>query len=327
MNGSRFPSFAWGVLGYNLLVVLWGAFVRATGSGAGCGSHWPLCNGAVVPRAAQVETLIEFTHRLTSGIALLAVVGLLVWAARSYPRGHHVRLGAALSMGFMVLEALLGAGLVLFGLVDDNASMARAFAMVAHLVNTFLLIGSLALTAWWASGGAPVRLRGQGVAGALLAVSLLGLLLTGASGAIAALGDTLFPARSLAEGLRADFSLTAHLLLRLRVLHPLIAIAAGLYTLFAVRMVQRLRPGAATRRAAALVSLMVLIQLAAGTINVALLAPVWMQLVHLLLADLLWIATLLFAAAALADASRKSAAASDRSAAGSHPAGLATGNR
>src|SRR5690606_29028870 len=162
---SRFAAFAWGVLAYNLLVVLWGAWVRVTGSGAGCGSHWPLCNGEVVPRSAGVETLVEFTHRLTSGVALLAVVALLLWAVRAYPAGHPVRRGARLSMGFMILEALVGGGLVLLELVADNASMARAYWMVAHLVNPFLLLGVLALTAWWAWGGAEVRLRGQGRVG------------------------------------------------------------------------------------------------------------------------------------------------------------------
>jgi heme A synthase len=143
MQLTRFAKYAWGVLAYNILVILWGAYVRATGSGAGCGSHWPLCNGEVIPRAEQVETLIEFAHRLTSGLSLLLVVGLLVWAFRSYPKGHLVRLGAGLSMFFIITEALVGAGLVLFEWVAQDVSSGRVISMAVHLVNTFLLLASL----------------------------------------------------------------------------------------------------------------------------------------------------------------------------------------
>src|SRR5689334_1454626 len=149
MKLNRFAIYAWGVLALNLLVILWGAYVRATGSGAGCGAHWPLCNGEVIPRAPQAEMLVEFTHRLSSGVALLTVAGLLVWALRIYPRGHVARRGAQLAMLFMVSEALVGAGLVLFKLVADNDSLYRAVAIVVHLANTFLLLASITLTAWW----------------------------------------------------------------------------------------------------------------------------------------------------------------------------------
>ncbi|MCB0131087.1 MAG: COX15/CtaA family protein, partial [Caldilineaceae bacterium] len=142
MINKRFTIFAWAVLAYNIVVILWGAFVRATGSGAGCGSHWPLCNGEILPRATEVETLIEFSHRITSGIALIAVVVLLIWALRSYPRGHRVRRGAQASMFFMFTEALVGAGLVLFEYVAHNVSIARAYWMAGHLMNTFLLLAA-----------------------------------------------------------------------------------------------------------------------------------------------------------------------------------------
>ena len=124
-KNQRFTVYAWAVLAYNLIVIMWGAFVRATGSGAGCGSHWPLCNGVVIPRAPTTETMIEFSHRISSGLALVSVVVLLIWAYRSYPSGGSVRRGAAWSMFFMVLEALVGAGLVLFEYVAANVSVAR----------------------------------------------------------------------------------------------------------------------------------------------------------------------------------------------------------
>jgi hypothetical protein len=188
---TRFAKFAWLTLGYNVLVILWGAFVRATGSGAGCGSHWPTCNGQIIPRDPSIETLIEFSHRLTSGLAFLLVLAMLIWAFRAYPRRHIVRLGAVLSMVFMITEALVGAGLVLFERVATDVSYARAVWMAAHLLNTFILLLFIILTAWWASGGARFPLRGQGWTGAATLGALVLMTVIGMSGAVTALGDTL----------------------------------------------------------------------------------------------------------------------------------------
>ncbi len=304
MLANRFARYAWVVLIYNLGVILWGAFVRATGSGAGCGSHWPLCNGQVVPQAPQVETLIEFSHRLTSGLSLLLVLAMFVWAWRAFPKGHSVRLGAGLSLFFIVTEALIGAGIVLLELVADNASMARAAWMAAHLLNTFLLLGALTLTAWWASGGEPVRLRRQGSLAWLLGLGIGATLFLGMSGAVTALGDTLFPAASLAEGIRQEFSPAANFMVRLRIFHPVIAVITGLYLVVAGGVTSFLRPTPLTRRLARSLTVLYLVQLGVGLLNVALLAPVWMQLVHLLLADFVWIALVLLAATALAESAQ-----------------------
>jgi heme A synthase len=293
----QFAAYAWGVLAFNLLVVLWGAFVRATGSGAGCGNHWPTCNGDVVPRAPQLATLIEFTHRVTSGVALLAIIGLIVWAFRTYPRGHRVRLGAVLSGVFILSEALIGAGLVLFQHVAKNASTARAFSLSIHLVNTFTLLAMIALTAWWASGGQPLSVDGRGSCHWLLAGALGGLIVLGVSGAIAALGDTLFPVSSLAAGFSQDFAPSAHLFVRLRVFHPGIAIAAIGLLLFAVGSAMKRRRAPVTQSLGWLVIALACTQLIVGAMNLVMLAPVAMQLVHLFVADLLWIAAILFTAA------------------------------
>jgi heme A synthase len=279
--GRRFERFAWAVLAYNILVVLWGAYVRATGSGAGCGSHWPLCNGEVVPRAPRAETIIEFTHRLTSGVALLAVIGLCVWAFRAYPRNHGVRISAALSLVFIVVEALLGAGLVLFQYVAENASAARAVYLSAHLSNTLILLGLLAATAWYAKGAA-TKPAPRGLARAITG-SLFAAMAVAITGAVAALGDTLYPAASLSAGVQADFVSGSPALLRLRLIHPAVAAAGGMYILVTAAA------AADRHRMALIVAALVVLQLAAGVVNILLLAPVWMQLVHLLLADLLWI--------------------------------------
>lgn len=295
----RLARFSLLVLGYTVLVILWGAYVRATGSGAGCGAHWPLCDGQVIPRAPDLEMLVEYSHRLTSGLALVGVVVLTWWTFRAHPAGHPARRGAGWAMTFMLAEAAVGALLVLFELVADNASMARALFMAVHLVNTFLLVGAMTLTCHWLSGGADVDLRRRPGTTALVVGLALGLLLVGVSGAVAALGDTLFPASSLEEALRADLSPTSHLLIRLRVLHPLLAV---LVAATVVVLTFRLPVAEADRRgrlAATGVVGLTVVQVLAGLVNVLLLAPVWMQLLHLLLADALWIAFVVLGASAL----------------------------
>ncbi len=288
---------AWLVLAWNVAVILWGAFVRATGSGAGCGAHWPLCNGEVLPRAAELETLIEFTHRATSGVALLLVWFLAYRVFRARPAGHPARQAVAASVLFILSEAAVGAGLVLFRLVDQDESVARALFMAVHLMNTFVLLACLTLTAHFCSTDTRPSLAARRAWP--FALGAIALLLVGASGAIAALGDTLYPARSILGGLRADVSPTAHLLVRLRLAHPLLAFGGAIAALSAARRVLRRSDDEPSRRAARGVTGLVLLQMLIGLANVALLAPVWMQLFHLLLADLLWIAFVLLAVRSL----------------------------
>ncbi|HVF27844.1 MAG TPA: COX15/CtaA family protein [Pyrinomonadaceae bacterium] len=300
MKSKAFARFSWFVVAYTIAVILWGAYVRASGSGAGCGSHWPLCNGDMIPREPGVKTIIELTHRMTSGVALVLVVVMLVWALRAFPKKHIVRKGAALSVLFMLTEALVGAGLVLFELVADNASMARAMFMAVHLINTFALLAFITLTAWWSSGTELSRLRGNGAMLALLAPSLILTLVLAASGAIAALGDTLFPSSSLTEGLRQDFSATSHFLIQLRLLHPLLAVVTAVYLIIVAASSIIIRPGMTTKNLARGLIALVLIQMGTGLLNVALLAPIWLQIVHLLLADAVWVVLVLLSASMLA---------------------------
>jgi cytochrome c oxidase assembly protein subunit 15 len=296
-NSRAFRAYAWSVLAYNVAVVLWGAFVRATGSGAGCGNHWPLCNGEVTPHSPAVATVIEFTHRVTSGLDLALVALLVVWAFRAFPRGHAVRRWAALSGAFLISEALIGAALVLWQQVAQNASMTRAWALSGHLLNTLALLGCLTMTAHVGQGTAPFRLNPRGRAAWMAFASLAAFAFLGVSGAIAALGDTLFPARSLAAGLAQDMNPAAALFVRLRIFHPLIAAGTGAWLLyFAVSSAGRRRDA---RGRAWTVAGLVFFQFLLGVVNIALLAPVWMQLVHLLGADLLWISLVLLSASLL----------------------------
>jgi heme A synthase len=295
---AGFSRYAWGVLAYIVFVVLWGAFVRGTGSGAGCGGHWPLCNGDVIPRAPTVATMIEFAHRLTSGLALAGVAGLWLWSRREFPRSHRARRLAALSLVFLVIEALLGAGLVLFDYVAHNASIGRAFYLALHLANTQVLVAILAMTAWAATRGDVAV--GLGNAPRSLVAALPLVVVLSMTGAVAALGDTLYPASSLRAGIAQEFSPAAHFLLRLRILHPLFAVLTGLYLLYAASSAVRARPSDPVKRLAAALAALVVLQLAAGAVNIALLAPVAMQIAHLLLADLLWIALVVLTARAAA---------------------------
>jgi heme a synthase len=303
---NRLARFAWIVVAWNLVVIGWGAYVRATGSGAGCGQHWPLCNGEIVPRAPAIATLIELTHRVTSGLALLALLALVVAVWRSRPAGHPARRAAGWSMLFMLTEAGVGAGLVLFELVADNASLARALFMAVHLANTFLLVGAMTLTARWLEDGpAGMSLERRGGRAAIVGLLTLGVLVVSVSGAVAALGDTLFPATSLAHALEQDLSPTSHVLLRLRVIHPTLAVIVALALIVVAPRLPIDGDGTRTGGGTGLgpgawVALLAGVQAALGGLNVALLAPVWLQLVHLLVADLLWIAVVLLGAAVLA---------------------------
>lgn len=299
---AAYARFAWGVLGYNLFVIAWGAFVRATGSGAGCGSHWPLCNGEIIPRSPATATLIELGHRVTSGIALLLVAGLVVGAWRRYAPGHAVRRAAIYSAIFLVLEALIGAGLVLLELVAQNASFARGYWVGGHLINTFFLMAALTMTAWLASGYTPPRLRANPGLAWTFAIALAGILVLGSSGAITALGDTLFPPANLSDAKAQALSESAHLFVRLRIWHPTLALGVSLLLLITIwQSASTSENTTVTRLAAALFALFTA-ELAIGALNVWFLAPVVLQLLHLLLAHAIWITTVLLGASALAPA-------------------------
>ncbi len=292
----RFVAYAWALLIYTVLVILWGGYVRATGAGAGCGAHWPLCNGEVLPRAPATATLVEFGHRLTSGLAGLLALGLLVGAFRVFPKGTLARKGAAWVVVFMGAEALIGMTLVKLELVAYNVSVLRGWVIAAHLLNTFLLLAALTLTAWWAGGGRALRFRGQGALGGALGATLAGVFVLGASGAVTALGDTL----AIGGGIDPATDPVVAALVGLRLYHPLLALAVGVGVVASVVLVRRTERATAQVVGLGVLSLY-LGQLAVGLVNVRLLAPVALQLVHLLLTDLIWIGLILLAASALGE--------------------------
>ena len=308
---SRFALYAGLVLAYNILVILWGAVVRATGSGAGCGDHWPLCQGVVIPHAAGISTVIEFAHRSSSGIAVVLVVGLVPFAFRRFDKGHAARRYAAAALAFTLTEGLLGAALVLFGQVGSNASMSRVVVLSLHLVNTFLLLAALALSAKSASSDAaaqpvqtfektamPSQAPGNGLYLAYGA-GIIATLAIGVTGTIAALSDTLFRATSLAQSLQMDFSNASNPMLRLRIIHPALAVIAGCFLMVLAAHALMSRPSARAKRLASCLLVLLILQFSLGVLNVILLAPLWMQVLHLLTADLVWVTLVLLSAEVL----------------------------
>lgn len=304
MFATRFSKYAWFVTAFNVLVIIWGAVVRATGSGAGCGSHWPTCNGEVLPSLHQLTTVVEFTHRLTSGAAGFLVLILLIWAFRR--QGWRLtRIAAVLSLVFILIEGAIGALLVRLELTAGNASALRAVMIGIHLCNTLLLMAALSLTAWSGSR-VPDRRTAEGstaspTARALLGIGLVLTIILCAAGAVTALGDTLFPSASLAAGLAADADPNAHFLIQLRVIHPIIAITTSIYLLVAGRVVIRLIKKESVAYWFNLLQFFVLLQMTIGAFNVALLAPVVIQVIHLLMADIFWLTMVIWVAEALTD--------------------------
>lgn len=281
----NFTRYAWTVVGFLVLVILWGAVVRATGSGAGCGRHWPLCNGVVVPQSPATETLIELSHRITSSLSGLLVIGLLVWSRRAFPAGSLTRRAAVGTFVFILIEGALGAGLVLLELVESNASAWRAVAVGLHLLNTFVLLGWAVLTAWSSAAG-DVRWRSSDT-GRLLITGLVAMALVSVAGAVTALGDTLFLDGTLGRQLGEE-NATRYFLVQLRIIHPILAVGLALFLIrIAVKALDL--PGPRTRRLAFGVLGVVALQTLLGIATIALKAPIAMQIGHLLTADLLWI--------------------------------------
>jgi cytochrome c oxidase assembly protein subunit 15 len=289
--------FAWAVLGYFIAVILWGAVVRATGSGAGCGNHWPLCNGTVLQHSASVETLIEFTHRITSALSLFSVVGLLVWTFRATPRGHLARAAAVASVVFTLLEAILGALLVRLGYTAGSQAAGRPTFLALHLTSTLLLLAAITLTAHLLSrrqGVLASTVRFKAPAGAV--VSVVVFMAVGVTGSLAALGDTLFPASSLAGALASDFSSAGSWLVRWRWTHPTVAFLSSIFLIWILVRAARRSSHWDNRGLSAAILLLLALQYVLGLLDVVLLAPTWLQVMHLLGADVLWACLVVLAA-------------------------------
>jgi cytochrome c oxidase assembly protein subunit 15 len=304
-NSSRIARFAWFVVFYNVLVIVWGALVRATGSGAGCGNRWPLCNGQIIPVSPGFHTIIEFTHRMMVGGSTLLVLALLLWTLRATVKHQAARALAVVSTLLLLNEAFLGALLVKLNYVTGNQSTGRIVLLSIHLGNTLLLMAALTLTARFLSTGQrwadlPLTRRLIGIIEGLVTTIFVGI-----TGSVAALGDTLFPAPTLRASIAQDFATGSPWLLRLRLIHPALALIAAVFALWLVAQSRKPdlthSPAQFTNRTRLTNLLLILLalQFVLGIADVVLLAPAWMQLLHLLGADLFWIALVQLAAETL----------------------------
>ena len=290
------------VLGYNILVILWGAFVRTSGSGAGCGDHWPLCDGALIPATPALATLIELLHRATSGLALLLVIFMFARARRSFAPGHAARTSSAVALVFIVIEALIGALIVRAGLFGGNVSGARAALTAAHFVNTLLLLAALTLAVWWAGHAAPALPIARDRVAVMMAVACVGWLLLGMTGATSALSRTLYPSNSLIEALQKELSPAAPVLLRVRSLHPLVAGLMGVHLCALAWTISTRYPVLAARKLAVSITALFFAQCLLGLLNILAVVPQpVLQVAHLLMMDVLWICSVILFALKLAE--------------------------
>jgi heme A synthase len=289
---SAFAKYAWFALAYNVVVIIWGVFLRASHSGDGCGQHWLTCGGEVVPSAPQMKTVIEFSHRITTTLDGFVVIGLLVWAfllwyrERSKPRSDLLKFALA-SFIFVSIEGALGAGLVLTGNTADNWTPARPYWAIGHLINTFLLLGSLTLTVWFSG---PAKRLGRVPAKYLwlMAIGVIGIFLVGSSGSLAALSNMLFPSTSIIQGVVNDFAGDSPGIVRLRVSHPILSVIVGVFLILLAGWLRSAADGSRVRKWSNVLSVLVLIQFASGAVTLLLHAPILMQLAHLFLADAVW---------------------------------------
>ncbi len=291
MQRKTFSRLAWWFAGYLIAVILFGAWVRIAGAGAGCGNHWPLCNGDVVPVAPGAKTVIEFTHRVTSALCGLFGIGFILAARRLGDAG--VLRAALLTFFFILVEGFVGAVLVKKELVVNDASVSRAVVIGLHLANTLALMASATAMAWRA---APPVVATKPAARGMLLAAMVVVVLANMTGAVTALGDTLFPLQPTLDGslwakVREDLTAGQHFLVRLRVIHPFVAVFAAAFLSGVVGSIRRTYTGDAPMRKLlhwplALVGVQVIL----GGLNVLLAAPGWVQIGHLLLAQILWVA-------------------------------------
>lgn len=285
-SNSSFARYAFVVLIYNLLAVAWGVFVRASKSGDGCGSHWPLCDGDHTPLMGQTARYVEMSHRISTGLIGPMAIALVVWAFRAFPKGHLVRKASVFTLGMTLFEGLLGAALVRFGLVTTNDSAARAGVMAFHVISTFFLLGAIAVAGLVAWTGARPTGRNQGSVGSIIGIGMFGMIFMAVSGAISALGHQL---HSTPDVLKAAMNPATHWMVRLQPLHPLIAASVGLFLLLTAGLISHLRPDPRVKAAVRWMVGIYAFQILIGALNIWIKAPIAMQMIHLVVADINWI--------------------------------------
>jgi len=276
----KVESYAKAGLLLSIASILAGAFVRATGSGDGCGATWPTCKGKIIPALSDTSELIEFTHRTVSGVLL--VVTLIIFAkTRKFQKESLVRTVTNYLTFFVIFEALIGAVIVIFEWVGLNSSLPRIIAVPIHLVNTFGLLGSYAILYKILQDDLQ-NIKNMFNKNFLLISSLF--LLSGATGSITALADVLFPSASFLEGFLADFDRTSEVLTRLRILHPIISSTLSI-VLYVYATGIRKKYNVSVKP----LQTLILIAVFLGVINVLSNIVLPLSILHLAIADFLWI--------------------------------------
>ena len=283
---DAFGRYAWAVLAYTVFISVTGVLVRASGSGAGCGNTWPLCYGDVIPQAQALETAIEFTHRIISGLGFVAVMGLAWWAARRYPKGAEVRTAAFAAAFLMITETLAGGSLVLFDWVVNNRTWGRVVVMMVHLTNTHLLVAAVATTAWLASGGSFVCPREQEPWARWLPGGMFFIWLVSALGAVVALTEVVHYWEAQG-GLPAAYVGPAQVVRAMLPVHIGAALSGLVYLVVAVRRLGLFR--SPLRSLAHGVLMLYGLQLLVGVLNAWLGLPGLVQMLHLLVGYGIWL--------------------------------------
>ena len=297
---SRISILSWTTLWLTVAVVIGGALVRATDSGAGCGESWPICGGQIIPEIGNYHTAIEISHRLMTGLLGMVLVTLFLLVRRQYDKTHRLRRAVFAAGVLLIIESLLGASLVIFGWVEFDASIARLIVVPIHLVNTFLLVAAMVLVAFFAGGGRGFRVDLSKTLDKVIAACLGIVLVIGATGALNALADTLIKSDALRPAAGDEVQVTEAVLRQIRTIHPFVAIIGGL----ALYMLVRFLTAGAGKRVRLLgvgVQGIIWVQFIVGLLNIALNVPLEIQLIHLFVADVLWILVVLISFHLLAD--------------------------
>lgn len=301
----RFLNLTYLTLAVTVFVIVFGAFVRASLSGDGCGTSWPHCGETIIPDGSSVAAIIEFSHRTTSGLAVLLALAVVIASRRVFTAGHPARKTAGWSLAFVLGSGFIGMLLVVFEWVKFDVSLGRVITMPLHLLNTYMMLGALAMTAYYASGGERATFKGQGPVGTGLKWALGGMFVLGMTGAISAMGKTAFQshfqaANTFMERMSLHIGDGAHPLLKGGALHPLMATSVGVIVVFACLLVMQRRQSAQVDKWARATIAVFIVQMVFGTANLLMSAPVWMQMTHLLLAITDWMCLVMLAVHALA---------------------------
>ena len=283
-NNKSFSYFCLSLLVFCLVVILWGAWVRISHSGDGCGMNWPDChNQYFLDKNTDKKTWTEWIHRASTALFGLMVLALNIWAFFKFPKKHILRKSSLTVLFFTITEALIGAGLVKFGLTGAHFSLARILVMSFHLINSLLLAGSLFMC-WRFSLKNNLQFSFSHRKYFLSFIFIFFIIAF--FGSLSALSATLFPSDSLVDGFLKDFQSDSHVLVRLRWLHPVLALLLGggfagyCHKFFKTNKEKK-------DKALILFTACLGLALVSGLLNLFLLSPVFLKLSHLLIVYLL----------------------------------------